>query len=60
MAATPSLPLSAGPRIGLDERPSALNVRPPMVPCCDSIHPIPASVVHPTSQLSGDLSIARA
>ena len=60
MAAKPPLPSSAGPRIGDDEWPSASSVRPPMVPCCDSTHPIPARVVQPTPQLSGAISIARA
>src|SRR5689334_11885498 len=45
MAAKPC-PLSAGPRIGVEERPSARRVRPPMVPCCDSTQPIPAKVFH--------------
>ena len=51
-------PSRAGPRTGVEERPSSPIVRPSTVPCCDSTQPIPASVVHPTVQPSGSRSWA--
>ena len=53
-------PSRAGPRIGVEECPSSPRVRSPTVPCCDSIQPMPANVVHPTSQPFGASSWALA